>query len=193
MPALIPQCSDQTGIPLPLSLPRSRRASNLMQALTWAREFLGVGWELATQVRCLHAFLEMDQNTFSACFKVAICAQKLTMGHVPELPDVGASAEGLTIIVTGPTGGIGQQSAAELARRGAKGTMSERLLLLGDHRSDYCACTIFFWTLFLQLSWRAGTWRRAMLTRRSWRRRPLLRTKPFQSWRYRVRVHFCRR
>ena len=42
---------------------------------------------------------------------------------MPELPDIGASAEGLTIIVTGPTGGIGQQSAAELARRGAKGAL----------------------------------------------------------------------
>jgi hypothetical protein len=42
------------------------------------------------------------------------------LGHVDQVGDAG-SVRGLTVVVTGPTAGIGQATAAALARRGAHG------------------------------------------------------------------------
>lgn len=46
------------------------------------------------------------------------------MRGLPSLDLIGGPAEGLTVIVTGPTSGIGRETAAELARRGATGGYS---------------------------------------------------------------------
>ena len=107
-----------------------------MSRITFAREFLGVVWELATQVGRQGRYpwetlytTRHSRNRFS--MHVRLLPQKVSLRGVPELPDIGASAEGLTIIITGPTGGIGQQSAAELARRGAKGALRTEMERLG--------------------------------------------------------------
>ena len=47
--------------------------------------------------------------------------QKLGMFHLDEVDFVGGPAHGLTAIVTGSTSGIGMETAAALARRGATG------------------------------------------------------------------------
>jgi len=46
--------------------------------------------------------------------------QKFGMFHLDHIDFVGGSVKGLTAIVTGPTSGIGKETAAALARRGAK-------------------------------------------------------------------------
>ncbi|KAL6752312.1 hypothetical protein V8C86DRAFT_2758173 [Haematococcus lacustris] len=46
--------------------------------------------------------------------------QKLGMQHLGSIDSVGGPVQGLTVIVTGPTSGIGKETAAALARRGAK-------------------------------------------------------------------------
>lgn len=66
-----------------------------METLRWCSEFLSVGLEL--------------------------CLQKLWMRGLPSLSLIGAPAEGLVVVVTGPTSGIGRETAAELAARGAQG------------------------------------------------------------------------
>lgn len=48
--------------------------------------------------------------------------QKVWMRHLPELGLVGGPVAGMVCIVTGPTSGIGTETASELARRGAHGT-----------------------------------------------------------------------
>ncbi len=47
--------------------------------------------------------------------------QKLGMMELDEIDCVGGPGHGLTAIVTGPTSGIGTETAAALARRGARG------------------------------------------------------------------------
>jgi len=43
------------------------------------------------------------------------------MMNLPSLDLIGGPVEGLVCIVTGPTSGIGKETATELARRGAHG------------------------------------------------------------------------
>lgn len=47
--------------------------------------------------------------------------QKLWMRGLPELSLVGGPAEGRVVVITGPTSGIGKETAAALAARGAHG------------------------------------------------------------------------
>ena len=47
--------------------------------------------------------------------------QKLWMRNLPPLELIGGPVAGLVCIVTGPTSGIGLETATELARRGAHG------------------------------------------------------------------------
>ncbi|KAJ9508868.1 hypothetical protein QJQ45_028188 [Haematococcus lacustris] len=47
-------------------------------------------------------------------------SKKLGMQHLGSIDSVGGPVQGLTVIVTGPTSGIGKETAAALARRGAK-------------------------------------------------------------------------
>ncbi len=54
------------------------------------------------------------------------------MRGLPSLDLIGGPAEGLTVIVTGPTSGIGRETAAELARRGATGVWVPLVLLLPE-------------------------------------------------------------
>jgi hypothetical protein len=61
---------------------------------------------------------------FQPRFDVCCGMQKLWMRHLPDLGLVGGPVANLVCIVTGPTSGIGTQTASELARRGAHGTLA---------------------------------------------------------------------
>lgn len=52
---------------------------------------------------------------------VEVALQKLWMMNLPSLDLIGGPVEGLVCVVTGPTSGIGKETATELARRGAHG------------------------------------------------------------------------
>lgn len=56
----------------------------------------------------------------AVCF-IFMSLQKVWMRHVPPLKEVGGPAKDMVCIVTGPTSGIGRETALELARRGAHG------------------------------------------------------------------------
>jgi NAD(P)-dependent dehydrogenase (short-subunit alcohol dehydrogenase family) len=58
--------------------------------------------------------------------------QKLQVRDTPPIEDIGADVKGFTIIVTGPTSGIGTSTAAELARRGAHVVLACRSQSKGD-------------------------------------------------------------
>ncbi|PRW61076.1 short-chain dehydrogenase reductase SDR [Chlorella sorokiniana] len=77
-----------------------------METLRWAQEVASVAVE---------------------CF-----LQKLWMRGLPSLDLIGGPAEGLTVIVTGPTSGIGRETAAELARRGATVVLACRSIPKGE-------------------------------------------------------------
>ena len=49
--------------------------------------------------------------------------QKLWMRGLPSLGLIGGPAEGQVVVVTGPTSGIGRETAAALAARGARGEL----------------------------------------------------------------------
>ncbi|GIL65270.1 hypothetical protein Vafri_19079 [Volvox africanus] len=66
-------------------------------------------------------------------FTYDIIFQKWGMRHLPRhIDDVGGPVEGLTAIVTGPTSGIGEETAAALVRRGAKVVLACRSQQRGD-------------------------------------------------------------
>ncbi|KAL4419280.1 hypothetical protein ABPG77_008330 [Micractinium sp. CCAP 211/92] len=77
-----------------------------MEMLRWCSEFLSVGLEL--------------------------CLQKLWMRGLPSLSLIGGPAEGLVVVVTGPTSGIGKETAAELAARGAQVILACRSISRGE-------------------------------------------------------------
>ncbi|EFJ41801.1 hypothetical protein VOLCADRAFT_119590 [Volvox carteri f. nagariensis] len=69
-------------------------------------------------------------------FTYDILFQTWGMRHLPRhIDDVGGPVEGLTAIVTGPTSGIGEETAAALARRGAKVVLACRSKQRGE---DLC-------------------------------------------------------
>lgn len=90
---------------------------------------MAVGVEVALQVKII------EQNPCNLLFKVCLegfpsiyaliafhyIMQKLWMMNLPSLDLIGGPVEGLVCVVTGPTSGIGKETATELARRGAHG------------------------------------------------------------------------
>ena len=81
------------------------------------------------------------------------------MRHLPSLQDIGGPVEGLVCIVTGPTAGIGKQTAMELARRGAHGRCSYI-----DFVRTTPIPTIYTRNLArMQLFWPVAVWRGAQL------------------------------
>ncbi|CAD7697626.1 unnamed protein product [Ostreobium quekettii] len=52
-------------------------------------------------------------------FLLGIFGQRLLVRGVPPLDDIGDSLEGRTVIITGPTSGIGKSTAGALVRKGA--------------------------------------------------------------------------
>jgi len=58
--------------------------------------------------------------------------QKWGMLHLPQIDQLGEPTPGLTAIVTGPTSGIGKETAAALARRGAKVVLACRSKAKGE-------------------------------------------------------------
>ncbi|GFR45729.1 hypothetical protein Agub_g7145, partial [Astrephomene gubernaculifera] len=66
-------------------------------------------------------------------FTYDILFQTWGMRHLPRhIDDIGDSVEGLTAIVTGPTSGIGEETAAALVRRGAKVVLACRSAQRGE-------------------------------------------------------------
>lgn len=69
----------------------------------------------------------------TAIYMYDILFQTWGMRHLPaHIDDVGGPVAGLTAIVTGPTSGIGEETAATLARRGAKVVLACRSLSRGE-------------------------------------------------------------
>ncbi|KAL4856494.1 Retinol dehydrogenase 12 [Chlorella vulgaris] len=60
------------------------------------------------------------------------CLQKLWMRGLPPLSLIGGPAEGQVVIVTGPTSGIGKETAAALAARGAHVILACRSVAKGE-------------------------------------------------------------
>ncbi|KAL4424097.1 hypothetical protein ABPG75_001398 [Micractinium tetrahymenae] len=77
-----------------------------METLRWCSEFVSVGLEC--------------------------CLQKLWMRGLPSLSLIGGPAEGLVVVVTGPTSGIGTETAAALAARGARVILACRSISRGE-------------------------------------------------------------
>lgn len=70
----------------------------------------------------------------------ALFTQKLLARHTPALQDIGnRQLHGYNIIITGPTSGIGWETAAELARRGAHVVLACRSQSKGDAMMEQLA------------------------------------------------------
>ena len=67
---------------------------------------------------------------------VECCLQKLWMWGLPSLTDIGGPAEGQVVVVTGPTSGIGRETAAALAARGAHGACRAGACVLAEECSS---------------------------------------------------------
>ncbi|KAG7674068.1 putative Dehydrogenase/reductase SDR family member FEY [Nannochloris sp. 'desiccata'] len=63
---------------------------------------------------------------------VEVALQKLWMMNLPSLDLIGGPVEGLVCVVTGPTSGIGKETATELARRGAHVVLACRSMQRGQ-------------------------------------------------------------
>lgn len=74
----------------------------------------------------LHVLLFNIRMAFDVFF------QKIWMTHLGKLDTVGGPVDGLNIIVTGPTSGIGRETAATLVRRGANVTLACRSIERGE-------------------------------------------------------------
>lgn len=63
----------------------------------------------------------------------ALLTQKLLARHTPALQEIGNKhLQGYTVVITGPTSGIGQETASELAKRGAHVVLACRSQSKGD-------------------------------------------------------------
>ncbi|CAL5227473.1 g10450 [Coccomyxa viridis] len=74
--------------------------------------------------------LELVGGLLSVTFDVF--TQKLQLFRLPSLADIGGPVEGCTCIVTGPTSGIGRETASTLARRNAHVVLACRSLERGE-------------------------------------------------------------
>uniref|UniRef100_A0A7S0RWZ8 Uncharacterized protein n=1 Tax=Chlamydomonas leiostraca TaxID=1034604 RepID=A0A7S0RWZ8_9CHLO len=106
---------------------RTKQRSLISRGVEWAwvttGAVVGAIWKglMATPpgkaLQATHAYQYLEGVLWSAGM---VFFQKFGMFHLDHIDFVGGSVKGLTAIVTGPTSGIGKETAAALARRGAK-------------------------------------------------------------------------
>ena len=95
-----------------------------METLRYCSELLSVAVECCLQVRGCAMFDRQRCPPVLPCSPLhppATVPQKLWMRGLPSLGLIGGPAEGQVVVVTGPTSGIGRETAAALAARGARG------------------------------------------------------------------------
>ncbi|GAX83873.1 hypothetical protein CEUSTIGMA_g11298.t1 [Chlamydomonas eustigma] len=130
---LIKQALAKEGTYDPLAIPRCEDINDDAPEMPrgiwfgeWLGKFLmslaGLAWEFCTSLPIMQRLWRsyFVQYLHGVCVvSLGILFQKLGMLHLDEVDFVGGPAKGLTAIVTGPTSGIGTETAAALARRGA--------------------------------------------------------------------------
>jgi hypothetical protein len=99
-----------------------------METLRYCSELVAVAVECCLQVGwvpCLISWAPFPPPPCPAhpCTPPVIVPQKLWMRGLPSLGLIGGPAEGQVVVVTGPTSGIGRETAAALAARGARGEL----------------------------------------------------------------------